>query len=682
MTMPSGYAPIQYAGNGVTVTFTIPWYFLSATDVAVIKRSVAGTDSTLSPTLYSVSGAGNTNGGSVTLVTAPLTGEKVTIAADPIIQQQTHYLLQGLFPSTDTEAAVDLLTRISQVLRIRSDRSIRAPDGDVGPTMLLPTSAVRGAGTGTYLTFAAGSGDAQLATTLPSGTLSTSSVGLVVSPQSQAEAAASVTPANFEKYFGYVIRQASNTVPGTTDLTIGITNSNSQAKQATGSVSYFPRDTYLYKPSATLFVGGTNTTNGGGIRGEDVAATLVSIDTATLGAGNYFQLPGSQALENIQFRTVGLVKTGTIIKLSNDVPSLFTGNQRLSRTWVFGGNRAYEVGNTTITTFDHTRAEAAAVGEYCNPDSSSGGGYATTLLHLNSLYHGNTQNINYSCTLNSMGIAFVGGSIEDSTGASPQAFFQNVNTLSFCATYSEGNAGQPWLSCSSVGNVAVTGHTNNGGGSLTISDTSTFAAIRSCAGSGASNLIAAGGTTNKLLIESSQFPNLGSTITGERVVILNSDINGLKHAITAKGSAAQGIQSVAANGPFMSKSQRVNITAAPATDAFRFLDDIASTSSVPVPLNGYLCGEFSIIAIDNSNGANFAMYRFQVYSAANGAGSAAIVLIGANQRIGTGGTDPGTSANPFSVAADGGGGAIKLQFTKNAAVANVRLDIVYVGASI
>lgn len=203
MTISSTPAIVQYQGDNVSVTFTVPFYFQNSTDLVLTKRSSLGVDAVLViGTDYAVTGAGNTNGGSVTLNVAPKTGapnETLTIVADPIIQQQTHYLLQGLFPSTDTENALDLLTRIAQVVRRKEERSIRAPDADVNPVMALPSAAIRGAGQGTFPHFAAGGGDLELVTAISgvSTPLSQSIIGSLLDPQTAGEAGGGVTPVSY-----------------------------------------------------------------------------------------------------------------------------------------------------------------------------------------------------------------------------------------------------------------------------------------------------------------------------------------------------------------------------------------------------------------------------------------------------------------------------------------------------
>jgi hypothetical protein len=131
MTVTTTSARVSYAGNGSTTTFTIPWYFLTAADLRVIRRSALGAETVLAlSTNYTVSGAGNPNGGSVTLATAPASGETVTIIRDPVIQQATDYLPNDPFPAESHERALDLLTMAAQRLDDRLDRALVLADSD------------------------------------------------------------------------------------------------------------------------------------------------------------------------------------------------------------------------------------------------------------------------------------------------------------------------------------------------------------------------------------------------------------------------------------------------------------------------------------------------------------------------------------------------------------------------
>lgn len=123
---------ISYTGSGTTGPFSFPYYFLEDNDLTVIKVTIAtGAESTLTLTTdYTVSGAGEAAGGSVTLVASLSSAYKLVILRDPDVLQSTAYPRNDPFPSATHERVVDKLTMLVQRLKDRMDRSIRLSDGD------------------------------------------------------------------------------------------------------------------------------------------------------------------------------------------------------------------------------------------------------------------------------------------------------------------------------------------------------------------------------------------------------------------------------------------------------------------------------------------------------------------------------------------------------------------------
>lgn len=135
MTVTTTTPRISYSGNGTTTVFALPYYFLSASDLRVLKRTALGVESVLSlGTQYTVTGAGVGAGGSVTLATAPASGESITIIRNPVIVQNTDYLTNDSFPAESHERALDLLTMVGQRLNDRIDRSLQLAESDTPGT--------------------------------------------------------------------------------------------------------------------------------------------------------------------------------------------------------------------------------------------------------------------------------------------------------------------------------------------------------------------------------------------------------------------------------------------------------------------------------------------------------------------------------------------------------------------
>lgn len=139
MTIETTANRISYTGSGTTGPFSFPYYFLADGDLTVIKTTIAdGTEETLTLTTdYTVSGAGEAAGGSVTLVATLSSAYKLTIIRDPDILQPADYPANDRFPAATHEEALDRATMILQRLKDLIDRSFRLSDGDVSGISLI-----------------------------------------------------------------------------------------------------------------------------------------------------------------------------------------------------------------------------------------------------------------------------------------------------------------------------------------------------------------------------------------------------------------------------------------------------------------------------------------------------------------------------------------------------------------
>jgi hypothetical protein len=140
MTVSSSTAKAgPYAGAGLPGPFTVPFRFLSASHLQVIRTSSSGLDTTLTLTAdYTVSGVGASSG-SVTL-TAPLaSGERLTIIRNAPFTQLADYVNNDAFPAESHEDALDLLTMQTQQLKERVDSALTLPATVTGVDTDLPT---------------------------------------------------------------------------------------------------------------------------------------------------------------------------------------------------------------------------------------------------------------------------------------------------------------------------------------------------------------------------------------------------------------------------------------------------------------------------------------------------------------------------------------------------------------
>lgn len=117
-----------YNGNGSTTAFATGFQFIANADLKVTVTDSSGVPTVQTLTTdYTVTGAGNSSGGTVTFVTAPAAGTKVNIESNVTIDQQTDYVEGGSFAASTHETALDKLTKIAQQLQAQIDRSFQFP---------------------------------------------------------------------------------------------------------------------------------------------------------------------------------------------------------------------------------------------------------------------------------------------------------------------------------------------------------------------------------------------------------------------------------------------------------------------------------------------------------------------------------------------------------------------------
>ena len=113
---------VQYTASGSQTAFSVPFEFFNDADLVVIK-TVSGTDTTLtlasSPanaTQYSVTGAGATGGGNITLGGASTNGHIYTIYRELPISRTTDFPSSGTFPIETLNTELDKIIAMAQQL--------------------------------------------------------------------------------------------------------------------------------------------------------------------------------------------------------------------------------------------------------------------------------------------------------------------------------------------------------------------------------------------------------------------------------------------------------------------------------------------------------------------------------------------------------------------------------------
>ena len=126
MTVSSTTARVSYSGNGSTTAFSVPFYFLDQAHLKVVLRSSTGSETVqVLSTNYTVSGAGNPAGGTVTMGIAPASGQTLVILRNAPLTQLVDYQPNDPFPAETHERALDQLTMESQQLNEAIGRSIK-----------------------------------------------------------------------------------------------------------------------------------------------------------------------------------------------------------------------------------------------------------------------------------------------------------------------------------------------------------------------------------------------------------------------------------------------------------------------------------------------------------------------------------------------------------------------------
>ena len=129
MTISTLTTKNAYNGNGSNTTFAYGFYIPASTDIQVIVRSAAGTETVKSEGTgsanYSITGVGGASGGNVIFVTAPANTETVTLRRATALTQGTDYVANDPFPAETHESALDKLTIIGQDLQEQVDRSLK-----------------------------------------------------------------------------------------------------------------------------------------------------------------------------------------------------------------------------------------------------------------------------------------------------------------------------------------------------------------------------------------------------------------------------------------------------------------------------------------------------------------------------------------------------------------------------
>ncbi|UXZ62591.1 tail fiber domain-containing protein [Burkholderia multivorans] len=144
MTVTSDIQDVSHATDGVSVDFAIPFYFLSNEHIVVDKIDANGGLTQLTyGTDFTLSGAGNPKGGTLTTLSVIGAGFDLHIYRVVPETQETEYQQNDPFPAKTTEKALDKLTMIAQQHGTAIKNSIRFPLSEYGRDGVLPPALQR-----------------------------------------------------------------------------------------------------------------------------------------------------------------------------------------------------------------------------------------------------------------------------------------------------------------------------------------------------------------------------------------------------------------------------------------------------------------------------------------------------------------------------------------------------------
>ena len=246
MTISALANEIVYDGDGVTVSFGVPFEFDTAADLKVfVTDTVTGAVQPLSSGFSIV-------GTQVVFVTAPVATAKITILDDPDLTQPTDYTNLDAFPAESHERALDRVTRLVKRLHQKWTRTLKFPDGDIIIDGTVSSTVNR---RGKYLFFNLVTGALEYATAIIGQTLSQSTISQFLNPQTADEILAGVTPTNMA-YLPNDARRYGATFDGATNDTTALNTTINIAKQtlhgAVGNVVNMPLGTAVIASTLTL----------------------------------------------------------------------------------------------------------------------------------------------------------------------------------------------------------------------------------------------------------------------------------------------------------------------------------------------------------------------------------------------------------------------------------------------
>jgi hypothetical protein len=128
---------VQYVGDGARTDFAFPFPIFDGTDLELRLGTVVLAGG------YSVAGAGESDGGTVTLAEPPAAGETVTLRRRLTVERSSDFQDNGLLRARTLNDELDRLVAVLQEQRDEIGSALRQDPGEVGGQMVLPLRPAR-----------------------------------------------------------------------------------------------------------------------------------------------------------------------------------------------------------------------------------------------------------------------------------------------------------------------------------------------------------------------------------------------------------------------------------------------------------------------------------------------------------------------------------------------------------
>jgi hypothetical protein len=331
MTVNSTTNRVVYTGNGVTTALSFPYYFLADADLVVVDRVTAtGVETTKALTTdYTITGAGDPAGGTVTMLVAPATGHKTIIYRDPAATQGLDLVENDPLPAEDVEEAFDRAAMVAQRLKDRVDRAVRLSDGfnaTFDPTLpALPTADTTLAFNSTGTGFVVGPTTAAISSAATNAAAAAASASAAATSETNAgtsETNAAASAAAAAASIGGVKVSSNDTTPSDLEAKLLVAGGLSLSTQNDGANE--TRTITLPAVAASKLIG-RGSASGSGNRQEIALGTGLSMSGTTLSA-----TATSKVKQRVSTQD-GAVATGTTTTPYDDtIPQNTEGDQYMS----------------------------------------------------------------------------------------------------------------------------------------------------------------------------------------------------------------------------------------------------------------------------------------------------------------------------------------------------------------